>query len=48
MAEQSFLQTIDVASRAYILAHGRIARHFDRNAGAIDQEEIRRALLGAG
>ncbi|OJU51904.1 MAG: branched-chain amino acid ABC transporter ATP-binding protein [Mesorhizobium sp. 61-13] len=48
MAEQSFLQTIDVASRAYILAHGRIARHFDRNAGTIDQEEIRRALLGAG
>ncbi|MGB3391090.1 MAG: ABC transporter ATP-binding protein [Pseudaminobacter sp.] len=47
MAEQSFLQAIDVASRAYVLAHGRIARNFDRSSGDIDHDEIRRALLGA-
>jgi branched-chain amino acid transport system ATP-binding protein len=47
MAEQSFLQAVDVASRAYVLAHGRIARGFDRESGDIDQDDIRRALLGA-
>lgn len=47
MAEQSFLQTIDVASRAYVLAHGQIARSFDRQSGDIDHDEIRLAMLGA-
>ena len=47
MAEQSFFQAIDVASRAYVLAHGRIADSFDRTAGDIDHDAIRRAMLGA-
>lgn len=47
MAEQSFFQAISVASRAYVLAHGRITRHFN-DAAAIDHDELRRAMLGAG
>lgn len=46
MAEQSFFQAINVASRAYVLAHGRVTRHFD-DAAAIDHDELRRAMLGA-
>ena len=46
MAEQSFFQAIDVASRAYVLAHGRIIRTFGAGAEAGTHEEIRRAMLG--
>lgn len=47
MAEQSFLQAIDVASRAYILAHGSIHREFRRSDGEIAHEELRRAMMGS-
>lgn len=47
MAEQSFFQAVDVAARAYVLAHGCIAYSFDRKDGAIDHGDIRRAMLGA-
>jgi|TARA_R110000851_G_scaffold333531_1_gene514831 branched-chain amino acid transport system ATP-binding protein len=46
MAEQSFFQAISVASRAYALAHGRITRHYE-NAGTIDHDDLKRAMLGA-
>ena len=46
MAEQSFFQAIEVASRAYVLSHGRIIREFDR-ANAITTAEIRSAMMGA-
>lgn len=48
MAEQSFFQAVDAAARAYVLSHGRITHHFDRSTGAIDHDEIRRAMLGGG
>ena len=45
MAEQSFFQAIEVASRAYVLSHGRVIRTFEH--GAPDAtEEVRRAMLG--
>ena len=45
MAEQSFFQVIEVASRAHILSHGRVIRTFEH--GAPDAtEEVRRAMLG--
>jgi branched-chain amino acid transport system ATP-binding protein len=47
MAEQSFFQAIDVASRAYVLSHGRIIREFDRSQ-AVSHDEIRSAMMGAG
>jgi branched-chain amino acid transport system ATP-binding protein len=47
MAEQSFFQAIDVASRAYVLSHGTIIREFDRK-DAISDAEIRNAMLGVG
>lgn len=46
MAEQSFFRAIEVASRAYVLSHGRIVRSFDRSAGPIPDAEIRRAMMG--
>jgi branched-chain amino acid transport system ATP-binding protein len=45
MAEQSFFQAIEVASRAYVLSHGRIIREFDR-ANAVTTAEIRSAMMG--
>jgi branched-chain amino acid transport system ATP-binding protein len=45
MAEQSFLQAIDVAARAYVLSHGRIIKQFDR-AHAASIDEIRSAMMG--
>ncbi|MCT7374603.1 ABC transporter ATP-binding protein [Chelativorans salis] len=47
MAEQSFFQAIEVASRAYILSHGRIIRVFDQKLDPAGQEEIRSAMMGA-
>jgi branched-chain amino acid transport system ATP-binding protein len=47
MAEQSFFQAIEVASRAYVLSHGRIIREFDR-ANAVSTDEIRGAMMGVG
>lgn len=46
MAEQSFFQTIDVASRAYVLSHGAIIRTFEAGAEHIDHDDIRRAMMG--
>jgi branched-chain amino acid transport system ATP-binding protein len=46
MAEQSFFQAVEVASRAYILSHGRMIRTFERGATDATQDEIRRAMLG--
>jgi branched-chain amino acid transport system ATP-binding protein len=47
VAEQSFFQAIEVASRAYVLSHGRIIREFDRSHAA-SHDEIRSAMMGAG
>jgi branched-chain amino acid transport system ATP-binding protein len=47
MAEQSFFQAIEVASRAYILSQGRIIREFDR-AHAASIDEIRSVMMGVG
>ena len=46
MAEQSFFQAIDVASRAYVLSHGAIIRTFEAGSEQIDHDEIRRAMMG--
>ncbi|MEP9377193.1 ABC transporter ATP-binding protein [Aquabacter sp. CN5-332] len=46
MAEQSFFQAVDLASRAYVLSHGRIIRTIDRSVERIDPEELRRAMMG--
>jgi branched-chain amino acid transport system ATP-binding protein len=46
MAEQSFFQTIDIATRTYVLAHGRIIRSFDHAVDRVSHEELRRAMLG--
>jgi branched-chain amino acid transport system ATP-binding protein len=46
MAEQSFLQAIEISARAYVLAHGRIVRTIEHGAGATDLDDIRRAMLG--
>ncbi len=46
MAEQSFFQAIEVASRAYILSHGRVIRTFEHGAQDATEDEIRRAMLG--
>ncbi len=48
MAEQSFFQTIAVSSRAYVLAHGRIIRTFERDLDAVGADEIRNAIMGLG
>jgi branched-chain amino acid transport system ATP-binding protein len=47
MAEQSFFQAVAVASRAYVLSHGRIIRTFQRGAEEATHNEIRRAMMGA-
>jgi branched-chain amino acid transport system ATP-binding protein len=47
MAEQSFFQAIDVASRAYVLSHGRIIKQFDR-AHSVSIDEIKSAMMGVG
>jgi branched-chain amino acid transport system ATP-binding protein len=47
MAEQSFFQAINVASRAYVLAQGRIIRQFD-GRDKIDHDELRNAMMGVG
>jgi branched-chain amino acid transport system ATP-binding protein len=46
MVEQSFFQAIEVASRAYVLSHGRIIRTFNRGAADATHGKIRRAMLG--
>jgi branched-chain amino acid transport system ATP-binding protein len=46
MSEQSFFQAIDVASRAYVLSHGRIIRAFRRGAEKGAHDEMRRAMMG--
>jgi branched-chain amino acid transport system ATP-binding protein len=46
MAEQSFFQAIDVASRAYVLSHGKIIRTFDQRLDPASSEEIRGAMMG--
>jgi branched-chain amino acid transport system ATP-binding protein len=47
MAEQSFFQAVEVASRAYVLSHGKIIREFDRSQ-SISIDEIRSAMMGVG
>jgi len=47
MAEQSFFQAIEVASRAYVLSHGKIVRKFDRTQ-SVSVAEIRSAMMGLG
>ena len=47
MAEQSFFQAIGVASRAYVLSHGKIVKQFDQ-AHSISIDEIRSAMMGVG
>ncbi|MCV0396610.1 MAG: ABC transporter ATP-binding protein [Rhizobiaceae bacterium] len=46
MAEQSFFQAIEVASRAYVLSHGRIIHTFDQKVDPASSEEIRSAMMG--
>jgi branched-chain amino acid transport system ATP-binding protein len=46
MAEQSFFQAVGVASRAYVLSHGRIIRTFQGGADESTHDEIRRAMMG--
>jgi branched-chain amino acid transport system ATP-binding protein len=48
MAEQSFFQAIEVASRAYVLSHGAIIRQFDQRLDPAGEEEIRHAMMGVG
>lgn len=45
MAEQSFFQAIEVASRAYVLSHGKVIRQFDRTE-SVSINEIRSAMMG--
>lgn len=45
MAEQSFFQAIEIASRAYVLSHGKIIRTFDRSE-SVSVDEIRSAMMG--
>ncbi|MGB9116060.1 ABC transporter ATP-binding protein [Bradyrhizobium sp.] len=45
MAEQSFFQAVEVASRAYILSHGKIIREFNRRESVCDSD-IRSAMMG--
>lgn len=46
MAEQSFLQAVDIATRAYVMSHGRIVQALDRATGPINKDEIKRAMMG--
>lgn len=45
MAEQSFFQAIEVASRAYVLSHGKIIRTFDRSE-SVSVDDLRSAMMG--
>jgi branched-chain amino acid transport system ATP-binding protein len=45
MAEQSFFQAIEVASRAYVLSHGKIIRTFDRSE-SVSVNDLRSAMMG--
>lgn len=46
MAEQSVVQAIQIASRSYLISHGRIAEEMDRRQAAQSADEIRSLLLG--
>ena len=47
MAEQSFFQAVAVASRAYVLSHGRIIRTIEHDyLDRADVETIRNAMMG--
>jgi branched-chain amino acid transport system ATP-binding protein len=47
MAEQSFFQAVAVASRAYVLSHGRIIRTIEHDhLDSADVETIRKAMMG--
>lgn len=46
MAEQSVVQAIQIASRSYLISHGRIAEEMDRKQAAQSADEIRSLLLG--
>jgi branched-chain amino acid transport system ATP-binding protein len=46
MAEQSFFQAVAVASRAYVLSHGRIIRSIEHGLHSADIETIRNAMMG--
>ena len=48
MAEQSFFQTIEIATRSYVLSQGRIIRAFDHGSDRVTHEELSRAMLGVG
>jgi branched-chain amino acid transport system ATP-binding protein len=46
MAEQSFFQAVEVASRAYVLSHGRIIRTLEHGLDREGVETIRAAMMG--
>lgn len=46
MAEQSFFQAVEVASRAYVLAHGRIVHAIEGGLDSDAVETIRKAMMG--
>jgi branched-chain amino acid transport system ATP-binding protein len=46
MAEQSFFQAVEVASRAYVVAHGRIVHAIEHGLDADAVETIRKAMMG--
>jgi branched-chain amino acid transport system ATP-binding protein len=47
MAEQSFFQAVAVASRAYVLSHGRIIRTIEHDhLDSADVDTIRKAMMG--
>jgi len=46
MAEQSFFQAVEVASRAYVVAHGRIVHAIEHGLDADAIETIRNAMMG--
>jgi len=46
MAEQSFFQAVEVASRAYVLAHGRVVHAIEHGLDADAIETIRKAMMG--
>jgi branched-chain amino acid transport system ATP-binding protein len=46
MAEQSFFQAVEVASRAYVLAHGRVVHAIEHGLDAEAIDTIRKAMMG--
>lgn len=46
MAEQSFFQAVEVATRAYVLSHGRIIRTIEHGLDRDGIEAIRGAMMG--